>query len=221
MSESKFTGYINNSVLYLKYGEYQGSCIIDNNFRQIDLEYLLEYLSAIHSPYSDTDTIEVNLQAPYNKQTIKLSNRPYLNEIATMQQKDIQDLSNRVSALEKNRYKYRLRFSLKNLDCGNKGNDFNEYLKAINAHIKSYEVIDQEVEFVVQSVFDKPHQILLCKVEDSPNYFLEKKCNAIEENKLYYIDVQQKNPKSDSKFNTVLLKIIKLNFNDKQWYLIE
>jgi hypothetical protein len=216
-----FTGYINNSVLYLKYGEYQGSCIVDDNYREIDLEYLLKYLNALHAPTAYMDAIEVKLQAPYNQQTIKLSNKPYLNEIATSQQKVIMDLSNRISALEEKRLTYKLRFSLKDINCYNKSDDFNGYLKAINAQVKSYQVNNEEIEFVVRTTEGRPHNIIICRVEDSSNYNVEKQCNAIEVNKQYYIDVQKPNYKFGPTFNTIVLKVIQLNFNDKEWYLVD
>ncbi len=80
MEDVQFTGYIRDSILYLKYGDYQGILHIkgDENFFNCNLHNIIDHLNT-YKVFSTDNNISFNCVIPYGFQIktfcINLSNK--------------------------------------------------------------------------------------------------------------------------------------------------
>lgn len=113
----------------------------------------------------------------------------------------------------------RIRINLDGLDCRNRDDGLNDFLKLRHAKILSYKLYNNELEFTVCPSDKYSHHFLLCKCENVPNHLLEDACAEIEVNKQYYITITDPDPRLSPTYNTITLKVIENISN--LWYIAD
>ena len=113
----------------------------------------------------------------------------------------------------------RIRISLDGLDCRNRDDGLNDFLKLRHAKILSYKLHDNELEFVICPSDRYSHYFLLCKCKNSDNQVLQDSCEKVEVNKQYYVTITDPDPKLSPTYNMVILKVIENVAST--WYIVE